>query len=52
MRDIYASLDLGNSTIKLVVGEIVNSAISVLFSKMIPTKGIKKGDIYSKLMED
>lgn len=45
MRDIYASLDLGNSTIKLVVGEIVNSAISVLFSKMIPTKGIKKGDI-------
>ena len=45
MRDIYASLDLGNSTIKLVVGEVVNSTISVLFSKMIPTKGIKKGEI-------
>lgn len=45
MRDIYASLDLGNSTIKLVVGEFVNSKISVLFSKMVPSKGIKKGEI-------
>lgn len=45
MKDVYASLDLGNSTIKLVVGEIINSTISVLFSKMIPSKGIKKGEI-------
>ena len=45
MRDIYASLDLGNSTIKLVVGEIVNLTISVLFAKMIPSKGIRKGEI-------
>ena len=45
MKDIYASLDLGNSTIKLVVGEIVNSTISVLFAKMIPSKGVKKGEI-------
>jgi len=45
MKDIYASLDLGNSTIKLVVGEIVGSTISVLFAKMIPTKGIRKGEI-------
>ncbi len=45
MKDIYASLDLGNSTIKLVVGEIINSTISILFAKMIPAKGIKKGEI-------
>lgn len=45
MKDIYASLDLGSSTIKLVVGEILNSNINVLFAKMVPSKGIAKGQI-------
>jgi len=45
VKDIYASLDLGSSTIKLVVGELINSNINVLFAKMIPSKGITKGQI-------
>lgn len=45
MKDIYASLDLGSSTFKLVVGELLNSNINVLFAKMIPSKGIRKGQI-------
>ena len=45
MKEIYASLDLGSSTIKLVVGELLNTNINVLFAKMIPSKGIQKGKI-------
>ncbi len=45
LKDIYASLDLGSSTIKLVVGEVLNSNINVLFSKMIPSKGVVKGQV-------
>ncbi len=45
MKEIYASLDLGSSTIKLVVGEVLNSNINVLFAKMVPSKGIRKGQI-------
>ncbi len=45
MKDIYASLDLGSSTFKLVVGELLNSNINVLFSKMVPSRGIVKGQI-------
>jgi len=45
MKNIYASLDIGSSTIKLVVGELINSNINVLFAKMIPAHGIKRGKI-------
>ena len=34
MKEIYASLDLGSSTIKLVVGELLNTNINVLFAKI------------------
>ena len=43
MRKIMASLDIGNHTIKLVVGEIVKGKLNVLACVDTPARGIKKG---------
>ena len=43
MKGIYAILDIGSSTIKLLVGEVTNANINVLFAKKIPSHGVKKG---------
>ena len=45
MRKIFASLDIGNHTIKLVVGEIVRNRLNVLACVDTPSRGIKKGFI-------
>ncbi len=54
MKDIYAALDIGSATIKLLVGETVSSNINVLFSKKIISHGIVKGKIekMSAVVED
>ena len=33
MKDIYAVLDIGSATVKLLVGEVVSANINILFSK-------------------
>ena len=43
MKKIYASLDIGTSSIKLIVGEVINTNIHVLFANILPSHGIKKG---------
>lgn len=43
MKKVYASLDIGSSTIKLVVGEMLNTNVQVLFASHLPSHGIKKG---------
>ena len=43
MRKIIASLDIGNHTIKLVVGEIVRGKLNILACVDTPARGIKKG---------
>lgn len=45
MRKIIASLDIGNHTIKLVVGEIVRGKLNILVCVETPARGIKKGFI-------
>jgi cell division protein FtsA len=45
MKDIYATLDIGSATIKLLVGETVSANINILFSKKIISHGIVKGKI-------
>lgn len=45
MKDIYAVLDIGSATVKLLVGEVVSSHVSVLFAKKIISRGINKGRI-------
>ena len=43
MRKIIASLDIGSSLIKLVVGEVVKNKINILACVDTPSRGIKKG---------
>ena len=45
MRKILASLDIGCSCIKLVVGEMVKSKLNILACIDVPSRGIKKGFI-------
>lgn len=45
MKDIYAVLDIGSATVKLLVGEVVSANISILFAKKITSHGIRKGRI-------
>jgi cell division protein FtsA len=43
MRKIIASLDIGSSLIKLVVGEIIKDKLNILACVDTPSRGIKKG---------
>lgn len=43
MRRILGSIDLGSSTIKLVVAEIINNEAKVLYAVSEPSRGIKNG---------
>lgn len=45
MKDIYAILDIGSSTMKLLIGESVSANINILYAKKVPSHGIKKGII-------
>ncbi len=45
MRKIIASLDLGDATIKLVVGEIFRQKLNILACVDVPSRGIKNGFI-------
>ena len=50
MRKIMASLDIGNDTIKLVVGEMFRSKLHVLAALSEKTKGIKNNVIYNEAL--
>ena len=48
MRKIIASLDIGTSSIKLIVGEFIKNRLNILCISEVPSKGIKKGLIVRK----
>ena len=45
MKEIISSLDIGSSTVKLVVGEVYNNEVNVLSVSEVKSKGVKKGII-------
>ena len=45
MRKIYTSVDLGSSSIKIMVGEIYDKKLNVLAVTEVKSRGIKKGVI-------
>ncbi len=47
MKEIISSLDIGSSTVKLVVGEVYKNEVHVLAVSEVKSKGIKKGIIVS-----
>ncbi len=48
MRKIMAALDIGNSLIKLVVGEMTNNDLNILSVSQTTTKGIERNEITSE----
>ncbi len=45
MKEIISSLDIGSSTVKLVVGEVYKDEVHVLAVSEVKSKGVKKGVI-------
>ena len=45
MKEIISSLDIGSSTVKLVVGEVYKDDVHVLAVSEVKSKGVKKGII-------
>ncbi len=45
MKEIISSLDIGSSTVKLVVGEVYKNEVNVLCVSEVKSKGVKKGII-------
>ena len=48
MRKIIASLDIGTSTIKLIIGEFIKNKLNILCTSEVSSKGMKKGLIYRR----
>ena len=45
---IIASLDIGTSSIKLIVGEFIKNRLNILCTSEISSKGIRKGLVYHR----
>ena len=45
MKEIISALDIGSSTVKLVVGEIYKNELNVLAVSEVKSNGVKKGII-------
>jgi cell division protein FtsA len=44
-NDIYVSLDIGTSNVKVIIGEMTNGALNIIGVGTAKSKGIKKGSI-------
>ena len=45
MKEIYATLDIGSTTLKLVVAEVISANVNILFSSKVTSHGVRKGVI-------
>jgi cell division protein FtsA len=44
-NEIYVSLDIGTSTVKVIIAEMVNDSLNIIGVGNVKSKGIKKGSI-------
>ncbi|MED1202161.1 cell division protein FtsA [Heyndrickxia acidicola] len=44
-NEIYVSLDIGTSTVKVIIGEMVNETLNIIGVGNVKSEGIKKGSI-------
>ena len=47
MKEIISSLDIGSSTVKLIVGEYYDGEVNVLAVSEVKSRGVKRGLIAS-----
>ena len=45
MKEIYATLDIGSTTLKLVVAEVISANVNILFSSKVTSHGVRRGII-------
>lgn len=44
-NEIYISLDIGTSSVKVIIGEMVNDALNIIGVGNVPSEGLRKGSI-------
>ncbi|MDF1506672.1 cell division protein FtsA [Robertmurraya sp. DFI.2.37] len=44
-NDIYVSLDIGTSSVKVIIGEMVNDALNIIGVGNVKSEGLRKGSI-------
>jgi cell division protein FtsA len=44
-NEIYVSLDIGTSSVKVIIGEIVNDSINIIGVGNVKSEGLRKGSI-------
>ncbi|PMU47798.1 cell division protein FtsA, partial [Pseudomonas sp. GP01-A3] len=44
-NEIYVSLDVGTSTIKVIIGELVNDTLNIIGVGNVKSSGLKRGSI-------
>lgn len=44
-NDIYVSIDIGTSTVKVIIGEMVNNSLNIIGVGHVKSEGLKKGSI-------
>jgi len=44
-NEIYVSLDIGTSSVKVIIGEMVNDSLNVIGVGNVPSEGLRKGAI-------
>jgi cell division protein FtsA len=44
-RDVFISLDIGTSTVKVIIGEMVNDQLNIIGVGNVESEGIRKGSI-------
>ncbi|MCU9612191.1 cell division protein FtsA [Caldibacillus lycopersici] len=44
-NDIYVSLDIGTSTVKVIIGEMVNDSLNIIGVGNVKSEGLKKGSV-------
>jgi cell division protein FtsA len=44
-NEVYVSLDIGTSSVKVIIGEMVNDTLNIIGVGHVPSKGLRKGSI-------
>lgn len=41
-NELYVSLDIGTSSIKVIIGEMINESLNIIGVGIVPSEGLKK----------
>ncbi|MEU2028930.1 cell division protein FtsA, partial [Micrococcus luteus] len=44
-NEFYVSLDIGTSSVKVIIGEMINESLNIIGVGIVPSEGLRKGSI-------